>query len=171
MSTSVTLYDYRVKSKLLTLRSGPVVEGSVVPESRGSYCGSDSASLGLSFLIRKMGTTAIYQNFFQDPAQHQLPGGAAPKCSSVLLSSQLSPAHLPFWKWHHLQEVHSCPRPEAGSDSFTHYHSSDSLCTCPGLPVRGFSPPPGSMPRGCGEATGSAGLRMPHSTEGDVIKG
>lgn len=75
MSTSITLCDYRVKSKLRyadiciyiisTLRFRPDPEASMAPESQGGQSGSDLASLGLNFLICKMGTTApIYQSFF-----------------------------------------------------------------------------------------------------------
>ena len=81
MSTSVTLCDYRVKSelrsgereryiyiyKILTPRSRPDTEGSMAPESQGGQSGSDLASLGLNFLICKMGTTTPIRAFFQDP--------------------------------------------------------------------------------------------------------
>lgn len=59
-------------------RFGPAMEGGVALQSNGPATETLLKLYlfpSLSYLTCKMGTTTSYQSFFQDPTQHQAPGG------------------------------------------------------------------------------------------------
>lgn len=99
VSTSVAPYGHRVKSKRLSPRFGPATVGSMALKSNRPGAATLLNlyhSLGLSYLICKMGTTTIYPSFLQDPLQHQAPGGVPQKAAMCDHHPSRVPAHPAF---------------------------------------------------------------------------